>query len=69
MSKLKPKVEWVHNPRWWTTEYGLLCLAGKWAVVRARDDWMDGDYEVITAWLDDRITAIGFLKLLLENES
>lgn len=69
MAKLKPEVEWIHSPRWWTTDYGLLNLAGKWAVVQVRDDWMDGDFEVITEWVDERVTAIGFLKLLMENES
>ena len=69
MSNLKPEVEWVQHPRWWTTEYGLLNLAGKWAVVKKKRPFDDDDYDVITAWVDCRLTAIGFLKLLMENES
>lgn len=67
MSKLK-EVEWIYNPKWWSTEYGLLNLAGKWAVVKKHRPF-DDDFDVITEWVDDRKTAIGFLKLLMENES
>jgi hypothetical protein len=68
MSKLKPDVEWVYSPKWWSTEYGLLNLAGKWAVVKKHRPF-DDDFDVITEWVDERKTAIGFLKLLMENES
>jgi len=68
MSKLKPEVEWIYNPKWWSTEYGLLNLAGKWAVVKKHRPF-DDDFDVITEWVDERKTAIGFLKLLLEDES
>jgi hypothetical protein len=66
MAKLKPEVEWIYNPNTYFVEYGLLGLAGKWAVVRAKD-FNRGDYNVITAWVDERRTAIGFLKLLTEK--
>lgn len=66
MSTAKPEVEWLLFPNSWT-QYGVLCLAGKWAAVRAYDVFHDEDYEVITEWLPDRKTAIGFLKLLKEN--
>lgn len=68
MAKLKPEVEWIYNPNWWSTEYGLLNLAGKWAVVKKHRPF-DDDFDVITEWVDERKTAIGFLKLLMENES
>ena len=69
MSNLKPEVEWVHDPKWWSTTYGLLNLAGKWAVVKKKRPFDNDDFDVITEWVDDRKTAIGFLKLLMENES
>ena len=65
MSKLK-EVEWIYNPKWWSTEYGLLNLAGKWAVVKKHRPF-DDDFDVITEWVDERKTAIGFLKLLMEE--
>ncbi len=68
MAKLKPEVEWISSPRWWSTTYGLLNLAGKWAVVKKHRPF-DDDFDVITEWVDERKTAIGFLKLLMENES
>lgn len=66
MSTTKPEVEWFTTSDRWDT-YGVVCLAGKWAVVKALDVFADRDYEVITDWVDDRKTAIGFLKLLKEN--
>ena len=69
MAKLKPEVERISSPRWWSPVYGLLNLAGKWAVVKKKRPFDDDDYDVITAWVDCRVTAIGFLKLLMENES
>lgn len=62
----KPEVEWFYSPSSYLKEYGLLCLAGKWAVVKAYVALGD-DHEVITDWFDDRKTAIGFLKLLMER--
>lgn len=65
MSTTKPEVEWlVSSPYMWHI-YGVVCLAGKWAAVKSLDN--DRDYEVITDWVDDRKTAIGFLKLLKES--
>lgn len=65
MSKLKPQVDWFYSPKSFFMEYGLLSLAGKWAVVKARS-FDPEDYEVVTDWVDDRKTAVGFLKLLTE---
>lgn len=66
MARTKPEVEWVYDPRTYFVEYGLLCLAGKWAVVKAKDYNLGdkGDYDVVTDYVD-RPTAIGFLKLLV----
>lgn len=66
MSTTKPEVEWVTMPNSWD-QYGVVCLAGKWAAVKALDVFAEKDYEVITDWVDDRKTAIGFLKLLKES--
>ena len=60
----QPDIEWFFDPNTYWKEYGLLCLAGKWAVVRTKGYEMSNDYEVITAWVDDRKTAVAFLKLL-----
>lgn len=65
MAILKPEVEWIFDPNTYFAEYGLLPLAGKWAVVKARD-YNRKDYDVITEWVD-KPTAIGFLKLLKEK--
>ena len=59
-------------PEWWYSfntheigKYGLLNLAGKWAVVKEKGFPPDEDeFDVITEWVDDRKTAIGFIKLL-----
>lgn len=56
-------IEWFYDPSMYLKEYGLLNLAGKWAVVKSSFD----EYMVITDWVDDRQTAIGFLKLLKEQ--
>ena len=66
MSTANPEVEWFYDPSTYWKEYGLLCLAGKWAVVKAKSYYMHDDYDVVTEWVDDRKTAIGFLKLLKE---
>lgn len=68
MAIAKPEIEWFFDPSTYWKEYGLLCLAGKWAVVKAKHHLQDAhDYDVITEWVDDRKTAIGFLKLLKEQ--
>ena len=71
MAKLKPEVAWIYTPNTYFVEYGLLSVAGKWAVVRAKDCnrgfYHHPDYDVVTAWVDERRTAIGFLKLLTEK--
>lgn len=67
MSTTKPEVEWLMSfPYAWDT-YGVVCLAGKWAAVKSLDVFAEKDFEVITDWVDDRKTAIGFLKLLKES--
>ena len=69
MAQAEPEVEWFYDPSTYFAEYGVICLAGKWAAVKAKDPGVLGvnDYVVITDWLDDRKTAIGFLKLLKER--
>ncbi len=70
MSSGKPKPEWWYS---FTTheieKYGLLKLGGKWAVVESTDRqcYEPSEYKVITEWLDDRKTAIAFIKLLKEK--
>jgi hypothetical protein len=66
MAITKPEVEWVYHPNTFWKEYGLLNLAGKWAVVKTSIHHTDDEFEVITDWLDSRQAAIGFLKLLKE---
>ena len=68
MAIAKPEVEWFYDPNTYWKEYGLLNLAGKWAVVKSSffEDSAD-EYKVITEWLDDRKTALGFIKLLKEQ--
>lgn len=67
MAIAKPEVEWFYHPSTYFKEYGLICLAGKWAGVKAKN-WLEGnEFDVITDWVDDRKTAIGFLKLLKED--
>lgn len=70
MAVAKPKVEWItydYNSYW--REYGVLCLAGKWAAVKAKNfiNAHDTEFDVITDWVADRKTAIGFVKLLKEQ--
>lgn len=64
MAAIKPKVDWVYDPNTYWNDYGLLNLAGKWAVVRAKQLDTEDDYDVVTDWVDNRKTAVGFLKLL-----
>jgi len=66
MAITKPEVEWlVQFPERWLA-FGVVCLAGKWAVVRAEDSNVNNSFKVVSPWVDDRKTAIGFLKLLKE---
>ena len=68
MAITKPEVEWVYDPSTYWRQWGLLHLAGKWAVVQAKDfDLTDNNYKLVSPWVDDRNTAIGFLKLLMEK--
>lgn len=64
MAKLKPEVEWFTATHTFDA-YGVLCLDGRWAAVKKV--WDERGYEVLTEWLADRKTAIGFLKLLKET--
>jgi hypothetical protein len=72
MAITKPKPEWWYS---FTTheieKYGLLKhpWIGKWAVVESTDRqyFEPSAYKVITEWLDDRKTALGFIKLLKEK--
>ena len=66
MAITHPKVEWFYNVAM-LRSYGLLNLSGKWAVVKASDNYPDEKYNLVTDWLDSREAAIGFLKLLKEN--
>ena len=69
MAHDEPEVEWFFDPSTYFAEYGLLSLGGKWAAVKAKEPNVPGvnDYVVITGWVDDRKTAVGFLKLLKEK--
>jgi hypothetical protein len=63
MSSGKPKVEWlVRFPERWM-QLGVLCVAGKWAAVE-EDFTEQGGFKLLSPWVDDRKTAIGFIKLL-----
>jgi hypothetical protein len=67
MAIAKPEVEWFYD-RAMERRMGLLNLAGKWAVVKAKLYYMKEDeFHVVTDWLNSREEAIGFLKLLKEN--
>ncbi len=68
MAITQPDIEWFYDTRTYWREYGLINLAGKWAVVRQRDYTIRAEqYDLVTEWLDDKKTAIGFLKLLKEE--
>lgn len=65
-SSLYDQVEWFRNPSMWVyPDYGVLCLGGNWHVV-VEDPDLAHDFRVLTT-VNDRQTAIGFLKLLKEN--
>lgn len=66
MAQAKPEVEWFYFPNTYWKEYGLIGLAGKWAVVKAKGFHFGDDYEQVSEWTE-RATAIGFLKLLREK--
>lgn len=67
MAQAKPEVEWFYDPATYWKSYGLLNLAGKWAVVKEQSFEIGDQYEVVTEWVDDRKTALGFIKLLKEQ--
>lgn len=65
MAMTRPEVEWLTQfPERWNA-FGVLCLAGKWAAVE--EDFSKEGFKVLSPWVDDRKTAIGFLKLLTEK--
>ena len=65
-SSLYDQVEWFHRYDLWVLPtYGVLHLGKDWHVVEADDDCAHG-FRVLTT-VEDRQTAIGFLKLLKEN--
>lgn len=64
MAITQPEIEWFYDYTH-TRVYGLMNLAGKWAVVKHRE-YRD-NYDLVTDWLNDRKTAVGFLKLLMEK--
>lgn len=64
MAIQKPKPEWRYDPSTYSlSKYGLLELAGRWAVAKIKDPF-GTDYEIVSDWLDDKKTVEGFLKLL-----
>ena len=69
MGKLIPEVDWIYNINRWDREYGIVQLAGKWAVAKANGRYMGDEesFDIITEWFPDRNLAVGFVKLLLEN--
>lgn len=66
MAIAKPEVEWISVTNEFFFDYGLINIGGKWAVVKATLYDQD-NYEFVTDWVDDRKTAIGFIKLLMEK--
>lgn len=65
-SSLYNQVEWFHRyDAWMSPTYGVLHIGKDWHAVQADDDLAHG-FRVL-ATVDDRKTAIGFLKLLKEN--
>ena len=67
MAMTKPEIEWFYDPRTYWRKWGLINLAGKWAVVEAIDFNLNNNYKVVTPWVGDRKTAVGFSKLLMEK--
>ena len=66
MAIAKPEVEWLYDTDEFLVDYGLINIGDKWAVVKEMFYSKD-NYEFVTDWVDDRKTAIGFLKLLKEK--
>lgn len=65
MAAAKPEVEWLVNfPARWN-QLGVICLAGKWAAVE--EDFSEEGFKLLSPWVDDRKTAIGFIKLLKDE--
>ena len=65
-SSLYDQVEWFYRPdAWILPTYGVLHLGKDWHAV-VRDDDLAHGFRVLTT-VEDRKTAIGFLKLLKEN--
>lgn len=67
MGNARPEVEWFYDPATYWKEYGLICQAGMWAVVQATDFDVYPGFKLVTPYLNDRQTALGFLKLLKEK--
>ena len=65
MAITHPDVEWIFDVTTYTAEYGLLGLGGKWAVVRKVSPFDNKNFVVVTDYVDERKTAVGFLKLLM----
>jgi hypothetical protein len=65
-SSLYDQVEWFRSvDQWLLPTYGVLHLGKDWHAVELDDDCAHG-FRVLTT-VEDRKTAIGFLKLLKEN--
>ena len=65
-NNLYDQVEWFHRyGEWILPTYGVLHLGKDWHVVVTDDDCAHG-FRVLTT-VEDRKTAIGFLKLLKEQ--
>jgi hypothetical protein len=62
----KPEVEWFHCQRNVWYRVGVVCIGGRWAGVEETEFDCQDPFRVLTPWVDDRKTAIGFLKLLKE---
>jgi hypothetical protein len=63
----KPEVEWFYHDMHRWHQVGVVCIGGRWAGVEETDFDCQDPFKVVTPWVDDRKTAIGFLKLLKEN--
>ena len=58
--------EWFYDSLCFV-RYGVIESRGKWAVIRPRAVEIDMSYDVISPWVDSRETAVGFIKLMMEN--
>jgi hypothetical protein len=61
----KPEIEWLVGFPERFSALGLLCVAGKWAAVE--ENFSKQGFKLLSPWVDDRKTAIGFIKLLTEK--